>query len=55
MSDKIRIRAVTRDYEVIFINSFSDTLSNKDNAKSFFVIDHKLVKIFKKKSWRCFT
>jgi 3-dehydroquinate synthase len=47
MSDKIRVRAVSKNYEVIFIDSFSDTLISKSNAKSFFLIDHKLVKIFK--------
>lgn len=47
MSDNIRIKAAARDYEVIFINSISDTLRIKNHSKSFFIIDHNLIHILK--------
>ncbi len=54
MSDNIRIKAAARDYEVIFINSISDTLRVKNHSKSFFIIDHNLIHILKKEAGNVF-
>lgn len=47
MSDRMTIKSLTGAYEVIFINSYAETLSRTDYLKPFFIIDHKIVKIFK--------
>lgn len=47
MSDKLRIKSRLRNYEVIFINDFTKMIKQKHKENSFFLIDKKLIKIYR--------
>ncbi len=47
MSDKLTVRSLTGNYDVIFIDNFAEVLNNKYKEGTFFIIDERLIDLYK--------